>query len=271
VAHGLRLGIGAFLIAAFLGIWLAHGHGGMQFPGQRGLWIRVHIAMALLGWIGGVGESAFRDLAGTGTSSPRVNRPVTYGIAIALALLLWDYTGLQAIPIQTLGWLTVLAVTPLVFQSWLRQPLLGWRILATRPNGIREPIFWRSAFALAPACIFLSVAAGTAADPRWKIVLGWIALWGWGGLMAHAMLRELMARLGGAETNPRSRAALEGTNLAFALHAVSLALGVCAAITGSDLAARSTGVTMIAVALSQWASGIKSARLGRVGVRPAPV
>ena len=48
----LLLALVSLLVTAFLGLWMLHGHGGMSFPGPRGLWVQVHLCVGLLGWVG---------------------------------------------------------------------------------------------------------------------------------------------------------------------------------------------------------------------------
>lgn len=51
---GIAIALASFVVAAVLGIWMAHGHGGMRFPGPRPLWLQVHLSVAVLGWLGGL-------------------------------------------------------------------------------------------------------------------------------------------------------------------------------------------------------------------------
>ncbi len=51
VGLALVVALGALLLTAFLGLWMAHGHGGMRYPGPRPLWVQAHLCTALLGWV----------------------------------------------------------------------------------------------------------------------------------------------------------------------------------------------------------------------------
>ena len=50
---GMCIAVAALLVAGIFGLWMAHGYGGMGFPGPRPLWLQVHLSVALLGWVGG--------------------------------------------------------------------------------------------------------------------------------------------------------------------------------------------------------------------------
>ena len=258
-AQGLRIAIGAFSIAAFLGIWLAHGHGGMKFPGPRGLWIRVHLAVALLGWIGGIGSSAFGYLSGTPDTRIVLQRPAKYGMGIALALLMWEYSGLYSISHANLSWLTTLAVFPIAFVFLISEPWRGLKRLRADPQCIREPLFWRTAFAFAPLSALLGISAIFSEDPRARMVFGWTAIWGWGGLMAHAMWRRLLP-LANSSSDLSAQIALPGERTHYTLHLLSLVLGIGATVFGSDVLARVTGISLIALAAAQGASAFRSLR-----------
>ncbi len=50
--RGVALALWGFFGLAFLGIWIAHGHANMRFPGPRALWTQAHMMVGLLAWVG---------------------------------------------------------------------------------------------------------------------------------------------------------------------------------------------------------------------------
>jgi len=48
---GMRMALASLFLVAFLGLWMAHGHIGMEFPGPRNLWVQTHLSVGFLGWV----------------------------------------------------------------------------------------------------------------------------------------------------------------------------------------------------------------------------
>jgi hypothetical protein len=259
-SQAMRLAVGSFTAAAFLGIWLAHGHGGMKFPGPRALWIGVHLTIALLGWIGGMSAGAF-GLRSVHFRSPiALGRICVWGLGSALALLLWDYSGVYALPSGTLSWLTTASLAPLALLTLLVQPWLGIRALSGDPDVSGSALFWRTAFLLAPVSALFAGAALFGSDPKLHLIFGWVALWGWGGMMAHAMLRELTPQARPGRASPRSSGLIEHYG-GYLLHLTSLVLAIVATLTASDAIAMTAGFSLIAVAAEMWRTAVRSLRV----------
>ncbi len=255
-ANPLRLAIGSFLIAASIGIWVAHGHGAMKFPGPRGLWIQVHLSIALFGWVGGMAKSAFDLMSGSQTADIDNTldmievwwgRLVTIGVVASTLLLALQYTGLLDLPLASATWTRAAAGSPLLIAGCALQPLGGLRKLRNPSSEIAQARFWRTAFWLAPISLLIATVTLVNPAPQWRMAFGWVALWGWAGLMVHAVLRELPRRLFAGDS-PR-----EGSieKLAYPLHLLSLVAGLVAIATGSPSVARMTGIVLLALALQQ--------------------
>ncbi|MFZ5478993.1 MAG: hypothetical protein ACOZNI_19640, partial [Myxococcota bacterium] len=52
--------------------------------------------------------------------------------------------------------------------------------------------FWLAAMPVALALGPLAVVAHVAADPRWDLAFGWLAVWGWAGTLVHGMLTRIV-------------------------------------------------------------------------------
>jgi hypothetical protein len=83
--------------------------------------------------------------------------------------------------------------------------------------------------------------------PQWRMAFGWVALWGWAGLMVHAVLRDLPRRL----FPEASASQIRTRDFAYPLHMLSLITGFVAIALGSAGVARGTGVLLLALAAQQ--------------------
>lgn len=244
-ARPLRLAIGAFLIVSIIGIWVAHGHGGMKFPGPRPLWIEMHLSIALFGWVGSMTTAAFgastRREGECDPGLPRAWSPlVLAGIALSTAVLAVDYAGGLRLAASTSKWIGAAAALPAAIASALLAPWWGLRRLRETRPAIPARALWKTSFVLAPVVLVLALDALVSRAPEVRLVFGWVAIWGWGGCMTHAIW------LGLRGPAPRALA----TSI---LHGVSLALGVAAIVSHAPSLAHATGVSLLLLAIAQLA------------------
>ncbi|MFT5696007.1 MAG: hypothetical protein ACI9QQ_001986, partial [Myxococcota bacterium] len=148
-------------------------------------------------------------------------------------------------------WIGAVCVFPVALANCWLQPFHGLRLLKNRQHDDDDEIFWRTSFALGPLIFILGVIALASPAQPWRFAFGWLALWGWAGLPAHAMLRAFSRRFtqGSGPQFGTTRAAHSKT--AFAIHVVSLAMGLAAIAAGTDNLARATGVALLVVAAVQ--------------------
>jgi hypothetical protein len=114
-------------------------------------------------------------------------------------------------------------------------------------------------------CAFATGAAAVAAQllpqPRWGLLFGWLAIWGWAGMIVHGMLTRIVpflvwfhrfAPLVGRAPVPSVRQLLPDrwTRLGFGLHLATLTAGVAAILVVGDALARLTGAGLLATAAS---------------------
>ena len=106
--------------------------------------------------------------------------------------------------------------------------------------------------------------------------MGWVAIWGWAGLIVHGMLSRIVpfliwfhrfAPLVGRVEVPSMRALLPERRLtvALALHVAAVLAGLTTPLGGGALAARATAVLLVATAVVLGANLIHTLRQ-----RPAP-
>jgi hypothetical protein len=275
----------SFVVTAVLGLWMAHGHGGMRFPGPRGLFVQGHLCVGLLGWVGGlILAVSWQVLPMFYLSSPvgGAARRWTQGLAACGALLpvgvlaLFSAGALGA-DLERASWLAAIVALPGVVAVWALHPLVSASSLRHRRRRRSDPSlhFWSTALAVAPLCGLLGAVAFLVPDPRWSVLLGWIALFGWAGMIVHGMLGRIVPfvlwlhrmapRVGEAEV-PSVRGLLPDacTRGGFALHATTLALGAAAIALRSDALARVAGALLLATGFALFASLALACRRARL-------
>lgn len=229
-AAALRIVAGSCLVTVVIGVWMLHGHAGMHFPGPRPLWVQVHVGVALLGWIGG----AFSALiASPGAErAERVERTLlAIGVGLPPLVLLAEALSLVSGGAPVIA---ALAALPAAAAVLIVQPV---RVLRAGSLGPDEGARARGAgLALAPGVALAAALAWFAGEPRWNVVLGWLAIHGWAGLVVHGLLLQHGSGIPG-----RRRPAL-----GLGLHLAALAAGTVATLAGSDAAARLSGALLVA-------------------------
>jgi hypothetical protein len=258
VRAGTRTAVVSLFLAVFLGLWMGHGYAGVPFHGNRALWIQVHLSLGILGWVGGsIAVLAGRDLpARHGVSGPApaivrtMGSMLQAGVVLAFSLVILDVAGALAMNPIAPSLLAAVAAAPAAVAVWGIQPSLSLRAIARRPAAPPSVQLscWQVGYALALVTATAAVAALSFSDPRWNLLFGWSAIWGWGGFFVHGLLREEMPPLErtGAPSPQAGRSglarALSGTP---AVHAVSFVLGTIAIATGGDSLARLTGAALV--------------------------
>ncbi|MFQ5417103.1 MAG: hypothetical protein ACE5FL_08680 [Myxococcota bacterium] len=266
---GMRLAVANLFVVGFLGLWMAHGHIGMKFPGPRSLWIQVHLGVGFLGWVGClISAVSWQVLPMFYMASSQHRAPkratvalVALGVLLPVAVLISELGGW--IPE---GWpasadLAAVGVLPAGIAVWVLQPALSLRGLSLRRRRRidHSRLFWRAGLCVAFPTAAAAPAAYLLPDPRWGLLLGWLAIWGWAGMIVHGMLTRIVPflvwfhrfspRIGHARV-PSLRSLLPDrrTRLGFFLHMASLVAGVVAIASGADWLARGTGLLLMATA-----------------------
>ncbi len=254
---GMRLALLALFVAAFLGLWMAHGHAGWRFPGPRALWLRAHLGVGLFGWVGGLLAAVSWQVV-----------PMFYLSAPVIAAARWLTLALLALgglgaPIALLFGLPLAPFLVLgVLGAWLLHPVLTLAALSQRRRRAPDPSAraWQLAMICGLLCAALAAPAWLALDARYALLLGWTAIAGWAGLTVHGMLTRILpflvwfhrhsAQVGLASTpSLRSLLPVETSRLGLRLHAAALPLGALAIWTGWDLAAQATGLLLLLTGL----------------------
>jgi hypothetical protein len=262
---GMGLAVAGFFLAALLGLWMAHGHSGMRFPGPRGLWIQVHLVVALLGWVGGLLASVSWQVVPMFYLCPppgRLERGSIVGLAwlgvalpvVVLMLHRWGHVGWSP---DAAARLATWGSVPAGLAIWGLHPWSTLRALALRRRRRVDASlwFWKAGLAIAPVTAVAAVAVLALDGPRWGLLFGWLAIWGWAGTIVHGMLTRIVPFLvwfhrfaprAGLEPIPSARALLpeRWVRVGFTLHCCSVGLGALAIVQGGDVLARSAGLLL---------------------------
>jgi len=261
---GMRLALAALVVAALLGLHMARGYAGLGFVADRGLWIQVHVTWAVLGWVGGLIVAVSWQVVPMFYLAPLPGPRACVATLVALAAgLLASSVALGLDPAtRSPGAWAALGAAPAALAVWGVQPVGVLLSLRRRRRRRVDPSFrfWQGAMAVALLALPAALAAAWLPDPRAPLLLGWLVLWGWAAQVIHGMLTRIVPFLvwwhrfspliGRAQVPsmrslyPR-RVVLGG----LAAHVVTLALGAAAILSGSDLAARATGVGVVATGL----------------------
>jgi len=268
---GMRAAIASLLLTVALGTWMALGHAGMGFPGPRPLWLQVHLSVALLGWVGGLISAVSWQVLPMFYLSPPVSRGMQWalqtslgvGVLLPVAVLVVDAFGLTCPGGASARTLAGLAALPAGAAIWGLHPLLSMASLRRRRRRRIDGSlhFWRAGLAIAPVAGTAAIAALLLPEPRFGLLLGWLAVWGWAGMVVHGMLTRIVpflvwfhrfAPLIGVVEVPSARGLLPDrwTQMGFALHLASVVTGVVAILSGVDVLARLTGLLLLATAIS---------------------
>jgi hypothetical protein len=255
VVAGLKLAVASLFLVAFLGLWMAHGHAGMRFPGPRGLWIQVHLGVGFLGWVGcTLAVAAWEFLPRHYGASPLGQRSrratlalVAVGLLLPVLVLFVDLAGwTPAGPAPSL--LALLGAVPAAGAIWLLQPILQLRSLVERraDDSIAGLRLWQAGLCAGPLVAAAALAAYFLPPPRWGLLLGWLAIWAWAGAMLHAWLQRVAQR---PDASPTGEPVRVDSRTGAVLHVTSVLTGIAAIATGEPWLARATGLLLVAVGL----------------------
>ncbi len=268
---GIRAAIGSFFLAAVVGIWMAHGFSGMHFPGSRLLWSQAHLCIALIGWVGGLIVAVSWQVLPMFYLAQRPPGSLKWTIQILAALgavgpalvLVVDYFSLLGENPPTLEPVVAVAAAPGILAVWVLHPALSaWSLSKRRRKRVDGSLyFWQAGLVMAPLTALAAAAAWWLDAPHWDVLFGWLALWGWAGMIMHGMLTRIVPFLVWlhrfapqiGQIRVPSIKELHPDALArrgFALHLGSLLLGVAAILTASDFLCRLTGLSLILTAAS---------------------
>jgi hypothetical protein len=265
---GMRLAVASLAAIAAMGLVMAGGYVGASFPENRFLWTQVHLTLALLGWVGGlIVAVSWQVLPMFYLVKPA--RRITMKALLA-ALLIGLVLPFAAFMIgasddavlSATEWAAV-ASLPAALAIWFVHPLLTLRSIAQRRRRRSDAslLFWRAGLTFAVLLLPLAVLSCFLIDPRWQILFGWIAIWGWAGMIMHGMLIRIVpflvwfhriTPLIGELRVPSIRQLLSQgqIRIGYSLHLISIVLGAATIVTQVDMLAQLTGAMVAATGIS---------------------
>lgn len=271
-SFGIGAAIACLFFTAAIGIIMAHGLSVSRLPGPRELWTRIHFGVALVGWLGSlITAVSWQVVPMFYLTRNLVPREVKWAIQIVTLagtvipvtlVMIVSLTGNVDVDVA-LGKISVAILAPAVFAVWILHPLVTWWSLRGRRRLRTDGslLFWRTSLAIAPCTAIVAVCAYALEEPRWDVLFGWLAIWGWAGMIVHGMMTRIVpflvwlhrfAPLVGEVPVPSVKKLLRDrwTLVSYGAHLTSFLLGVLAIATGIDAIARLAGLALVATAAS---------------------
>jgi hypothetical protein len=266
--QGMRIALVSLAIISLMGISMAAGYAGENFGEQRALWIKVHLALALLGWVGGLIMAVSWQVIPMFYLAPTTEKSTTRLLLASLVAgltlpLISLFAGPTIAATPDVSVLISVTLLPAVLVIWLVHPIMTLRGIARRKRKRSDASlrFWYAGLITALLLVPLAIALSLSADPRLSLLFGWLAIWGWAGMIMHGMLSRIVPFLVwfhrysakvGLQAVPSMRSLLSQLRIqtGFALHLGSVLSGVLAIITQQDYLARVTGILLIATAIN---------------------
>ena len=266
--QGMRVSLASLAVIALIGVFMALGFAGGDFPANRMLWMQLHLMLALLGWVGGLIMAVSWQVIPMFYLAPTVSKTTKMWLLILLLIglvlpLFVAITGVGFDGFFTTPRLMAIAALPAALVIWLLHPALVLRGLMHRQRKRSDASlsFWQAGLGIGLLMIPVAVAALLLPDPRWQVLFGWLAIWGWAATIMHGMLSRIVpflvwfhrysARVG-LEIVPSMRSLLPQYRIktGMVLHLSSVLLGVLAIFFQTDSLAYLTGLLLLATGLS---------------------
>jgi hypothetical protein len=266
--QGMRLAVVSLAAVTLIGLMMARGYSGYGFPENRFLWMQIHLTLALLGWVGGLIMSVSWQVIPMFYLAPAASKTtMRWLFSLLLSGLVLPFVAIFAggdiNGFPSPGQLAAIGALPAALVAWLIHPALILRNISRRKRRRRDAslMFWKAGLVNALLLIPIAFVALLLPDPRWQVLFGWVAIWGWAGMIMHGMLSRIVpflvwfhrysARVG-LEPVPSMRTLLpqQRIHIGLVLHLSSVVLGVAAILVQEDILAQLTGVMLVATAIS---------------------
>jgi len=266
--QGMRVAVASLVVITLIGLFMAMGFAGDNFSANRMLWMQVHLTLALLGWVGGLIMAVSWQVIPMFYLAPTVNNPTKRWLLMLLLAglllpLIVVFTGFGFDGFFSSQRLASIAALPAALVIWLLHPALILRGLTNRKRKRSDAslLFWQAGMGIGLLMIPVTVAALLLPDPRWQVLFGWLAIWGWAATIMHGMLSRIVPFLVwfhrysasvGLEVVPSMRSLLPQQKIktGLILHMSSVLLGIMAIYFQTNWLAQLTGLALLATALS---------------------
>jgi hypothetical protein len=266
--QGMRLAVASLVLITLIGLFMAGGFAGGEFSAKRMLWMQVHLTLALAGWVGGLIMAVSWQVIPMFYLAPGPAKIAKRGLLVLLLgglllPLLVALTNMSFGDFLASNQLAAVAALPATIVIWLLHPALTLRSIAQRQRKRSDAslLFWQAGLGIGLLLIPLSVATVLLPDPRWQVLFGWLAIWGWAAMIMHGMLSRIVPFLVwfhrystrvGLEMVPSMRSLLPQQKIktGLYLHMGSVLLGVMAIYFQTGWLAQLTGLFLVLTALS---------------------
>ena len=266
--QGMRLAALSLTAVTLIGLMMAAGYAGDLFPQSRVLWVQIHLTLALLGWVGGLIVAVSWQVIPMFYLAPAADKStkrwlfslLLLGLLLPFAVFYFPQEYGNALSPSRIA---AIGALPAALVIWVMHPALMLRNIRRRKRKRSDAslLFWNTGLATALTLVPIAIAALWLPDPRWQVLFGWVAIWGWAGMIMHGMLSRIVpflvwfhrfsARVG-LEPVPSMRSLLSQRRirLGFVLHISSFAVGALAIVSQLNLLAQFTGLLLVATAIS---------------------
>jgi hypothetical protein len=266
--QGMRLAVISLAVVTLIGLVMTRGYAGDNFPAERVLWVQIHLTLALFGWVGGLIMSvSWQVIPMFYLAPPASKNTMRWLFGLLLCGLVLPFTAIfaggESSGLLSPQQLAAIGAVPAALVIWLIHPALILRNISLRKRKRSDAslLFWRAGLISALLMSPITIAALWLPDPRWQVLFGWMAIWGWAAMIMHGMLGRIVPFLVwfhrysprvGLEPVPSMRSLLSQRRIqtGFALHSSSLVLGVAAILLQVDMLAQLTGLVLVATAIS---------------------
>ena len=143
-----------------------------------------------------------------------------------------------------LGPWVILSLSPMAVAVWGLHPWWALRSVAGLPeNG--SLLFWRTGLGLGPFVLVSGLVAWFLAEPRLVILFGWLALYGWAGLLVCGVLVGAVRELMGVARADSSATKEAWLRWSFGLHLAALMVGGVGIVSQRDDWIRAAGALVL--------------------------
>lgn len=266
--QGMRVALVSLFVALLMGLVLASGFAGGVFSDDRMLWMQAHLTLALLGWVGGLIMAVSWQVIPMFYLAPTVNKATKKWLLVLLITglvlpFIVAFTGFGFDGLLSTPRLMAVAALPAALVAWFLHPVLILRGLMNRKRKRSDAslLFWQAGLGIGLLLIPAGALAMLHPDPRWQVLFGWLAIWGWAATIMHGMLGRIVPFLiwfhrysakVGLEPVPSMRSLLPQNRIktSLYLHLASVLLGVLAIFIQTNWLAYMTGALLMTTALS---------------------
>jgi len=190
--RGIRWAIAALAATATLGTGLAFARATGIALGPPASLVASHAALGLVGWVGGLLVAVSWKILPMFYLSPEAPPWLRRLTLAALTLLI---AGLPlALFAGAAPWVLLSLAAPAAVAIWGAHPAWGLLALKRRRRKREDDSLraWRWGLAVAPVVLGAGAWAWASASLQAPVLFGWLAVWGWAGLIMHGMLSRIV-------------------------------------------------------------------------------